>query len=309
MRPLIVFCIASVLLLTFYIREGESGPIHMVRSGVNTVTAPARFVGSAVATPFDALGNVFSNLTASQETLDDLKKENSKLTAKVAKLSEAEKTAERLEKLMGLTSTYNLKSTAARIIGTSSDAWTGTVTIDKGSADGMSINMPVTSSDGVVGQIISVSRNTSVVRLLTDENSGISAMVQDTRAQGMLQGQADGTLRLEYVTTDSDVKVGDIIVTSGIGGVFPKGLPLGTVSSVDKSANSVYYTIVVRTQAQMENNEEVLVITSLNDDQKASDSDVSTANSTPQGSSRSQDTGSSSSDSSSDDASDSDSSQ
>ena len=309
MRPLIVFCIASVLLLTFYIREGESGPIHMVRSGVNTVTAPARFVGSAVATPFDALGNVFSNLTASQETLADLKKENSKLTAKVAKLSEAEKTAERLEKLMGLTSTYNLKSTAARIIGTSSDAWTGTVTIDKGSADGMSINMPVASSDGVVGQIISVSRNTSVARLLTDENSGISAMVQDTRAQGMLQGQADGTLRLEYVTTDSDVKVGDIIVTSGIGGVFPKGLPLGTVSSVDKSANSVYYTIVVRTQAQMENNEEVLVITSLNDDQKASDSDVSTANSTPQGSSRSQDTGSSSSDSSSDDASDSGSSQ
>ena len=308
MRPLIVFCIVSVLLLTFYIREGEWGPIHMVRSGVNTVTAPARFVGSAVAVPFDAVGNVISNLTASQESLADLKKENSKLTAKVAKLSEAEKTAERLEKLMGLTSTYNLNSTAARIIGTSSDAWTGTVTIDKGTADGMSINMPVASSDGVVGQIISVSRNSSVVRLLTDENSGISAMVQDTRAQGMLQGQADGTLRLEYVTTDSDVKVGDIIVTSGIGGVFPKGLPLGTVSSVDKSANSVYYTIVVRTQAQMENNEEVLVITSLNDDQKASDSDVSTANSTPQGATRSSSSDSASSDTSKSDSSDTDSS-
>ena len=309
MRPLIVFCIVSVLLLTFYIREGERGPIHMVRSGVNTVMAPARFVGSAVATPFDAVGNVFSNLTASQESLADLKKENAKLTAKVAKLSEAEKTAERLEKLMGLTSTYKLNSTAARIIGTSSDAWTGTVTIDKGSADGMSINMPVASSDGVVGQIISVSRNTSVVRLLTDENSGISAMVQDTRAQGMLQGQADGTLRLEYVTTDSDVKAGDIIVTSGIGGVFPKGLPLGTVSSVDKSANSVYYTIVVRTQAQMENNEEVLVITSLNDDQKASDSDVASANSAPQGSTRSTDSDAASSDGSTSDSSDSGSAQ
>ena len=299
MRPLIVFCIVSVLVLTFYIREGETGPVHMVRSGVNTVMTPARYVGSFAATPFNALGNIFSNLTASQDSLRDLKKENSELTAKVAKLSEAEKTAERLEKLMGLTSTYNLNSTAARIIGASGDAWTGTVTIDKGSADGMSVNMPVASSDGVVGQIISVSRNTSVVRLLTDENSGISAMVQDTRAQGMLQGQADGSLRLEYVTTDSDVKAGDIIVTSGIGGVFPKGLPLGTVSSVDKSANSVYYTIVVRTQAQMENNEEVLVITSLNDDQKASDSDVAAANATPQGSSSS--SGDTSSDSSSSD--------
>ncbi|MFR3877099.1 MAG: rod shape-determining protein MreC [Collinsella sp.] len=122
------------------------------------------------------------------------------------------------------------------------------------------------------------------MRLIGDENSGVSAMVQDTRAQG-LQGQADGTLRLEYVSVDSDVKVGDIIVTSGIGGVFPKGLPLGTVSSVEKSANDVYYTIVVRAQTTAENNEEVLVILA-DDEQSASDEDVSTANSTPQGTSR-----------------------
>lgn len=146
--------------------------------------------------------------------------------------------------------------------------------------------MPVTSSAGVIGQIIEVSAKTSTVRLIGDENSGVSAMVQDTRAQGMLQGQADGTLRLEYVSVDSDVKVGDIIVTSGIGGVFPKGLPLGTVSSVEKSANDVYYTIVVRAQTTAENNEEVLVITSLTDEQSASDEDVNTANSTPQGTSR-----------------------
>ena len=282
MRPLIVFSLISVLLLTFYIREGEAGPIHAVRSGVTTITSPVRFVGSAVAAPFNAIGNVFSNLTASQDTLDELKKQNEELTSKVAELSEAQKTAERLEGLVGLQSTYNLKSTAARIVGASGDAWTSTVTIDKGSADGLTINMPVTSSAGVIGQIIEVSAKTSTVRLIGDENSGVSAMVQDTRAQGMLQGQADGTLRLEYVSVDSDVKVGDIIVTSGIGGVFPKGLPLGTVSSVEKSANDVYYTIVVRAQTTAENNEEVLVITSLTDEQSASDEDVSTANSTPQ---------------------------
>ena len=302
MRPLIVFSLISMLLLTFYIREGEAGPIHAVRSGVTTITSPVRFVGSAVAAPFNAIGNVFSNLTASQETLDELKKQNEDLTSKVAELSEAQKTAERLEGLVGLQSTYNLKSTAARIVGASGDAWTSTVTIDKGSADGLSINMPVTSSAGVIGQIIEVSAKTSTVRLIGDENSGVSAMVQDTRAQGMLQGQADGTLRLEYVSVDSDVKVGDIIVTSGIGGVFPKGLPLGTVSSVEKSANDVYYTIVVRAQTTAENNEEVLVITSLTDEQSASDEDVSTANSTPQGTSR--DAATKTKDESSDDSSD-----
>ena len=190
MRPLIVFSLISVLLLTFYIREGEAGPIHAVRSGVTTITSPVRFA------PFNAIGNVFSNLTASQDTLDELKKQNEELTSKVAELSEAQKTAERLEGLVGLQSTYNLKSTAARIVGASGDAWTSTVTIDKGSADGLTINMPVTSSAGVIGQIIEVSAKTSTVRLIGDENSGVSAMVQDTRAQGMLQGQADGTLRL-----------------------------------------------------------------------------------------------------------------
>ena len=287
LRPFIVLCIISVLLLTFYIREGESGPIHGVRSVVTTITSPVRFVGSAVATPFNALGNVFSNLTASQETLSDLKAQNEELTAQVAELSEAQETATRLEGLLGLQSTYNLESTAARIIGESSDAWSRTVTIDKGSADGFSINMPVCNSAGIIGQIIEVSANTSTVRLITDENSGVSAMVQSTRAQGVLQGQPDGTLRLEYVTVDSDVKEGDIIVSSGIGGVYPKGLPLGTVSTVVREDNATYYTITVTpASSSTENNEEVLVITSLTNEQRASDSDVAEANSQPQGTTR-----------------------
>lgn len=293
LRPVIVLCVISILLLTFYIREGESGPIHGVRSVVTTITSPVRYAGSVVASPFNALGNVFSNLTASQETLSDLKAQNEELTAQVAELSEAQETASRLESLLGLQSTYNLESTAARIIGESSDAWSRTVTIDKGSADGFAINMPVCNSAGVIGQIIEVSANTSTVRLITDENSGVSAMVQSTRAQGILQGQPDGTLRLEYVTTDADVQEGDIIVTSGIGGVYPKGLPLGTVSTVVREENATYYTITV-TPASLdtENNEEVLVITSLTSDQQASDEEVSQANDAPQGTSRTSGSGS-----------------
>lgn len=294
LRPVIVLCVISILLLTFYIREGESGPIHGVRSVVTTITSPVRYAGSVVASPFNALGNVFSNLTASQETLSDLKAQNEELTAQVAELSEAQETASRLESLLGLQSTYNLESTAARIIGESSDAWSRTVTIDKGSSDGFAINMPVCNSAGVIGQIIEVSANTSTVRLITDENSGVSAMVQSTRAQGILQGQPDGTLRLEYVTTDADVQEGDIIVTSGIGGVYPKGLPLGTVSTVVREENATYYTITVTpASSDTENNEEVLVITSLTSDQQASDEEVAQANDAPQGMSRTSGSGSS----------------
>ena len=283
MRPFVICCLVSLLLLTFYVHEGEAGVIHSIRSGVNTVATPVRMVGAVVATPFNAIGNVFTNLSAPQETLSELKKQNEELTSELAQLTEAEKTAERLESLLGLQSTYNLQSTAARIIGTTGDAWSQTVTIDKGSANGFEIGMPVCNSGGVIGQIIEVSAATSTVRLINDENSGVSAMVQSTRAQGILQGQPDGTLMLSYVPADADVKVGDVIITSGLGGRFPKGLPLGTVSSVSRAANATYYTIVVRAISTAESNEEVLVITSLTDEQAASSEDVAAANTAAQG--------------------------
>lgn len=285
---MIVLCVISLLLLTFYLREGDTGPIHAVRGGVMTVTSPVRMLGSAVAAPFGALGNIAQNATASSETLSELKKRNEELTAQVAELSEAQETAERLEKLVGLKSTYSLESTAARIIGSSGDAWTDSVIIDKGSASGFEVGMPVCSSGGVIGQIIEVSANTSTVRLITDDQSGVSAMIQGSRAQGVLQGQADGTLRLEYVVSDAEVATGDIVITSGIGGTFPKGLPLGTVASIDRAPNAVYYTIVVRAASSAESNEEVLVITSVSEDQIASDEEVDSANSAPQGGSDTQ---------------------
>lgn len=285
---MIVLCVISLLLLTFYLREGDTGPIHAVRGGVMTVTSPVRMLGSAVAAPFGALGNIAQNATASSETLSELKKRNEELTAQVAELSEAQETAERLEKLVGLKSTYSLESTAARIIGSTGDAWTDSVIIDKGSASGFEVGMPVCSSGGVIGQIIEVSANTSTVRLITDDQSGVSAMIQGSRAQGVLQGQADGTLRLEYVVSDAEVATGDIVITSGIGGTFPKGLPLGTVSSIDRAPNAVYYTIVVRAASSAESNEEVLVITSVSEDQIASDEEVDSANRAPQGGSDTQ---------------------
>lgn len=282
-RPLIVLCLVSVLLLTFYLREDDGGIIHSVRGAVMTVTSPVRMLGSAAATPFNALGNVAANATASSETLSELKEENERLTAQVAELSEAQNTAERLEALVDLQSSYNLTTTAARIVGSTGDAWSDAVVIDKGANAGFEVGMPVCGSGGVIGQIIEVGATTSTVRLITDEQSGVSAMVQSSRAQGMLQGQADGTLRLEYVVTDAEVAEGDIVITSGLGGVFPKGLPLGTVTSVEGSSNDEYYTIVVRAISSAENNEEILVVTAVSDDQVATDEDVASANANPSG--------------------------
>lgn len=278
-RELVVCLVISVVLFTVGVRTGEDGPLGAVRGAFQTVTTPVRLVGSAITMPFQGLGNIFSNLTADQATLSELQAENDELRSRNAELEEAEQTATRLQGLLDLQSSYNLQSTAAHIISGPSDSWSSTVTIDKGTSSGLSVGMPVTSSSGVIGQIVECGATSSTVLLVTDESSSVSAMVQSSRAQGMLDGSAAGEVRLDMIRTDQTVEVGDIVVTSGLGGVFPKGLPLGKVTSVEKNPGSMYYTIVVEPYAHTENAEEVLVITSLTDSQVATSEDVASADS------------------------------
>ena len=258
---------------------GDAGPIAGVRSAFMTVTTPVRYLGATVTAPFQGLGNIFANLTSDQGTLSDLKAENERLQARNAELEESEQTASRLQALLGIKDAYNLQSTAARIISGSVDSWSSTVTIDKGTADGLSVGMPVTASNGVIGQIVECGATSATVRLLTDESSSISAMVQTSRAQGMLVGSATGQVELTLIRTSQTVNVGDVIVTSGLGGVFPKGLPLGKVTSVDSNPGSLYLDIVVEPFAHTENFEEVLVVTSLTQEQQATSEDISQADS------------------------------
>jgi rod shape-determining protein MreC len=234
-------------------------------------------LGATITGPLTGLGNVARNLTADEKTLSDLMEENARLSARNVELEEAALTAQRLQELLDLKSTYNLQATAARVIAGSTDSWTATVTIDKGTNAGIAVGMPVVDQYGAVGQVISCAGTTSTVRLLSDEGSSVSAMVQSSRAQGMLEGSIDGTLHLEYIRTDQTVNVGDIVVTSGLGGVFPKGLPLGTVISVERTSGALYYDIEVEPLSSTESFEEVLVITSLTEDQKPTAEEVAQA--------------------------------
>ncbi len=256
---------------------GSNSPFELVRGAFQTVASPVRYLGSTVSAPFQGLGNIITNLTTDQQTLSDLQEENQRLQARNVELEEAEQTASRLQSLLDLQDSYNLQSTAARIISSSSDSWTSTVTIDKGSSSGLTVGMPIMASNGVIGQIIQCNPTTSVVRLVKDESSSISAMVQSSRAQGMLTGSATGQVTLDLIRTGQTVEVGDVVVTSGLGGVFPKGLPLGRVTSVENNPGSLYLDIVVEPFAQTENNEEVLVITSLTEGQEASADDIAAA--------------------------------
>ena len=276
-RALIILIVLSISLFTASVRGGETGVLGTIRSGFSTVTMPFRLVGSAVTAPFYGLGNIFANLTADQATLSELQEENERLTQRNIELEEKAQLADRLAALMEIQSTYNLQSIAARVISGSTDSWSSTIIIDKGSAAGLSVGMPAMDASGVIGQIVSVSPTTSVVRLIYDENSSIPAMIQSNRAQGILNGSASGGLTLDLVRSDLNVDIDAIVVTSGLGGVYPKGLPIGRVTIVERNPGALYLEISVEAYARVQSLEEVLVITSLTDEQRASAEDIAEA--------------------------------
>jgi len=166
----------------------------------------------------------------------------------------------RLLLLLELKDAYNLDTVGARVISASPDSWHRIITINKGSAAGIEIGMPVLSANGLIGQVESVSLYSSTVRLITDADSGVSVYLQSNRAEGILSGSIDGVLYLEYITIDIPVNLGDTVITSGTGGIFPKGIQIGVVSSVEYSKTDVYQTITVKPFMRVASYEEVLVI-------------------------------------------------
>jgi len=261
-RPgwLILFVALSIVVITVWYREADSGPLHRVRLGVHAATAPISAGGEFVTRPVRGLFAWAGDLGVSRSQLEQLRNQNQRLRARVAQLEEARLENERLRGLVQLSQSQDIESVAARVIGRPTNSWEGVITIDRGSDEGIGVGMPVVGSVGLLGQTVSVAKNSSRVRLITDQRSGVAALVQRSRAEGVVRGSIDGELTLDFVSTETTVRAGDVVVTSGIGGVYPKGLVVGEVTEVERLANSLYQTISVEPTARIEGLEEVLVV-------------------------------------------------
>ncbi len=258
---LILTVLLSFALMTVWSIEGDAGPVHTARNVVQTVISPLQRVGSIAAMPFQAIGNAFVNASASTEDLTTLEAENAELRAQLSEYEEYRLENERLTALLELSTSYNLEATGARVIALSTDSWNRTITIDKGSSDGIAIGMPVMGTSGLIGQTESVTATTATVRLITDEQGAVSVFLQNSRAEGVLTGSADGLLYVEYITTDTEVELGEAVVTSGLGGVYPSGITVGIISRISGEDSDLYRTIVVTPLASFDLNEEVIVLT------------------------------------------------
>ena len=172
--------------------------------------------------------------------------------------AEAQRT-DNLRQLLELRERANLDTVAAEVIAGPADPDFRTVTIDKGSSDGLATDMAVISPAGVVGRLILPSRRASKVQLLIDSNAAAGALIERTRVQGVVMGLGDGMLKMQYVPGTADVKTGDLVVTSGIDGIYPKGFVIGTIDRADRGAGA-YHEITVRPAADFSRLEEVLIV-------------------------------------------------
>ena len=152
---------------------------------------------------------------------------------------------------------------AAEVISRDPSIWFKTVIIDKGLADGIQKGFPVIIPDGIVGQIIDVGAHYAKVLLIVDRNSSVDALVQKTRARGLIKGGRAGRCLFKYVLRKHDISIGDIVISSGLDKVFPKGLRIGSVSEIIKLNSGIFQAVAITPYVDFERLEEVFVVASL----------------------------------------------
>jgi rod shape-determining protein MreC len=228
-------------------------------------------VGLSVVAPFQELvtrsvrftrgiwEDYFFLVSVSQEN-EDLKKSLNDAIEKNNQWNELKLANNRLRDLLSFQKSLTNRVVAAEVIGKDPSVWFKTVIIDKGKADGLQKGLPVVLPQGIAGQVIEVSDRYSKVMLIIDRNSAVDALVQRSRARGIIKGASADQCRFEFVLRKNDVQVGDTVVASGFDRVYPKGLRIGHVSDLSERSSDIFYEITVTPFVDFEKLEEVLVI-------------------------------------------------
>jgi rod shape-determining protein MreC len=221
---------------------------------------PLQITAQATTTWIQDVQENFSMLRGYESENEKLRKRIQQLEVERNRLLEAEVTNRRLQQLLDFRSHLPSGSVTASIIANSASSFFKSCLLDKGSVDGVGKGMAVVTPLGAVGQVVAVTARTAKVLLLTDANSGIDVLVQRTRARGIVSGSLDNGTVMKYVKRSEDIQEGDRLVTSGLDGVFPKGIMVGTVIKVRKQSLGLFQVIEILPAVRLAGTEEVLIV-------------------------------------------------
>ncbi len=242
-------------------RSSDDQPTRLIRVWAVEAVTPFE---KAIVWAQSGVSNIWHNyfyLRGVRQENRELKKEIESLQIAQVRLNEDAQQARRLQTLLGFREQFILQTIAAQVIGSSGSEQSRSVYIDKGWSDGVKPDMAVITAAGVVGKVLRVfNKTTSLVLLVNDQTSGVGAILEKSRLQGVLRGTPLGEVVLEKVMSDETVQPGERVLTSGGDRIFPKGLPVGTVTQVSPGAE-LFLNIRVKPAADLGRLEEVLVIT------------------------------------------------
>ncbi|UVT21525.1 MAG: rod shape-determining protein MreC [Nitrospira sp.] len=259
----LALALAVILVLGFLLVPGQ------LQSVFQQMGSP---VGWALSWPLQAVAGIhdriadlwgrFVALQGVEEENRQLRRELDLLKEQNGQLQEASAATERLVNLLEFKKQALPTLVAAQVIGRDTGNWYKTIIINKGSSDGLQSDQGVITPAGVVGRIVKTTPSTAVVLLVTDPNNAIAGLIQRTRDEGIVEGTTQGLASLKYIPLLSSARSGDRVVTSGLVGGFPRGLPIGTITKIDKEEEALFQSAELSPEVDPNRVEEVLVIQS-----------------------------------------------
>ncbi len=247
------YILTTFLLLTY---QGVKGPIEPFYY----INYPLNYINETVSFTFNKIKEYLKTSTVIREENERVKEELRTLKIKHQLYEEVLKENERLKELLSFKDSVINYVTTAKVIAGNPNNWNYTLTLDKGSLDGIKKDMAVNTLNGLAGKILYVNRHYSTVLLITDPNSSVAVRQRESRINGILSGKGMYKCELKYIPNDEDVEIGEELITSGLDSLYPSGIPVGRIKSVRKGTGDFFQTISVEPYIDPLTLEEVMIL-------------------------------------------------
>ena len=252
----------SFLLMTLQVRH-ETAVVTVTRQVLLFVASPFIKVTAAGVQGVSDIWRDYVDLRGLREENKRLQRETSTFRRRLDQLAEQALETQRLQRLLAMRETPQPEFLTARVVGKDATNWFKTILLDRGSLEGVRRNQPVLAPDGLVGRVIEVTPTSARVQLLTDPVNAVGGLIQRTRVTGIVSGNLGAGARVRYLPLLADVVVGDEVVTSGMGGVFPKGIPVGRITAVERRSGALFQEATLQPAVDLSRLEEALILKAL----------------------------------------------